>query len=198
MKRLFFLSVFFALVCAGCVSIQDNVQIQRASGTNSTQNITQKCDLKPYVARLILASGSSSFQSPGLVRDKDTFETAWNVLNVDSNQTYTKVEGTTKPQVDWTNQQVYFWTMGKVDNSCVKIVPIKVETDCLNIFITVSRIVYASNCQPSESYPVFVYLMPRTEMPVGGQWSDDADGDGFSNDSEVKVGTDPLDPKSHP
>jgi len=198
MKRVVFLFVFFVLGGVGCVSIQDNVQVQRATGTNSAQNITQKCDLKPYVVRTILAFASASFQNPGVVRDKDTFETAWNVLSVDSNQTYTKVEGTNKPQVDWTNQQVYFWQVGKVENTCHKIVPVKVETDCLSIFITASIIDYTSNCQPSEAYPVFVYLMPKTDLPLEVHWTDDADGDGFTNESEVKVGTDPLDPKSHP
>jgi len=35
-------------------------------------------------------------------------------------------------------------------------------------------------------------------LPAEIHWTDDADGDGFSNDSEVKIGTDPLDPASHP
>ena len=198
MKRVFFLSAFCVLGGVGCVSIQDNVQVQRTTGTNAAQNVTQKCDLKPYVARTILAYASASFQSPGVVRDKDTFEAAWNVLTVDSSQTYMKVEGTNKPQVDWTSQQVLFWFMGKVDNTCRKIVPVKVETDCLSIFITASVITYVKDCQSTESYPVFLYLMPKTDLPTETHWTDDADGDGFTNDSEVKIGTDPLDPKSHP
>jgi hypothetical protein len=184
--------------CVGCVNVQDNVQIQRTTSTNAAQDVAQKCDLKPYVARIILAMGSASLQGVGLVRDKATFETTWNVLTVDPTQVYTKIEGTNEPQVDWTNQQVYFLQIGRLDNTCTKVVPVKVETDCMSVFITLSKIQYVNNCQPGDSYPVFVYVLPRTDLPFEVHWTEDADGDGFSNDSEIKAGTDPLDPKSHP
>lgn len=190
-----------AALCAGCVNIQDNVQVDRTTATNTAQNITQKCDVKPYVCITIPTMGSaslSSLQNVGLVRDKAAFESVWNVLTVDSSLTYTKVQGTNQPQIDWNSQQAFFLSLGKVDNTCVKIVPIKVTTDCLNIFFTLSKVVYAKDCQSAESYPVFVYVMPRTDLPFQVLWSEDADGDGFSNDSEVKVGTDPLDANSHP
>ncbi len=186
------------VLLAGCVSIQEGVQVERTTTTNTAQKITEKCEIKPYVCRTILTKGSASLQNVGLVRDKAAFEAIWNVLTVDSSQTYTKMEGTDKPQVDWASQQVFFWSMGRVDNTCRKIVPIKVETDCLSIFITASNINGKDDCRSDESYPVFAYVMPRSDLPIEARWTDDADADGFSNESEVKVGTDPLDPKAHP
>jgi hypothetical protein len=35
-------------------------------------------------------------------------------------------------------------------------------------------------------------------LPVGLLTTDDADGDGFSNETEIKLGTNPADPNSHP
>jgi len=87
---------------------------------------------------------------------------------------------------------------GKLSSTCQKVVPVKTETDCMSIFITLSNVTYITNCQNVDSYPIFIYIMPHSDLPAQVLWSDDADGDGFSNDSEIKMGTDPVDPKSHP
>jgi hypothetical protein len=198
LKKWFAGAVFLILACVGCVSIQDNVQVDRMSQTNTAQNITKKCERKPYVTRTILATGSAGLVNGGLVRDKVSFDNIWNLLTVDSSQVYTKVEGTNKPQVDWASQQVFFWVIGKVGDTCRKILPVNVETDCLSIFVTGSIIQYKKDCRSDESYPVFVYLMPKSDLPFDVRWTEDADGDGFTNESEVKVETDPLDALSHP
>ena len=99
MKRFGFLPAVLLFVLCGCVSIQDNVQVERSSGINTNQNPTQKCDLKPYVVRVITAMGTSSLPGVGLVRDDAAFDAIWNLLTVDNATVvnYPTLEGTKRP-----------------------------------------------------------------------------------------------------
>jgi hypothetical protein len=80
----------------------------------------------------------------------------------------------------------------------MKIVPVRVDTDCMTVTIYYSVFTVKGDCSPVQNFPVFVYIYPKTNLPLVLLTTDDADGDGFSNDTEIKLGTDPLDPKSHP
>jgi len=201
MRRTPLILLLPVLFLAGCVSIDQNVSVDRPSDTNPNQNPTQKCPVRLYTHRVIrcqVSPGSLVLQGPRGANDQATFDTLWSVLTVDPGQEYPMVQGSNKPMVDWNSQQVFILPVGTLESSCRRIVPARMDTDCLNVTIYYSSFLLKGDCTPMQVNPVFVYIYPKTNLPLGVLTTDDADGDGFSNDTEIKLGTDPLDPNSHP
>ncbi len=159
----------------GCVDINQNVQIARPSDTNLNQVATLKCPLRPYPFKLIKAQGAGGSQlvrqGPTGCFDQASFDTYWSNLTIDPTQeAYTTVQGTTKPQIDWTTQQVLFVPVGQVDNTCKKFAPVRVDTDCLQVTVWMLSSTETTNCESISSYPVFVYVLSKTTLPVNFQW----------------------------
>jgi hypothetical protein len=203
MPHLLISVIFWAALLAGCVSIDQNFSVDRPAETNPNQNVTEKCPVRPFPCRVIRTMGSAGADilrgGPRGANEQTGFDQVWNVLTVEPGQeSYPTLEGTNKPRVDWNGWSVFFLPAGQIENSCRKYAPAKVETDCMSITIYFSTWLTKGPCEAAQGIPVFVYIYPKTNLPIGLLTTDDVDGDGFSNETEVKLGTDPADPKSHP
>lgn len=187
-----------------CVSIHEGLQVDRPTEMDSRQDVTKRCPVSPYPHRLLRMHGGGSakvvIEGGSTVGDQVRFDEYWNGLTLDPGQTLNNtVEGTNKPLIDWNTQQAAFYSH-RSNNTCevltAAVTPM--ETDCLKVTFYFTHIRYQKDCQDRLDNPVFVYIYPKTELPIELKWTDDADKDGISNESEVAVGTDPMDANSKP
>jgi hypothetical protein len=192
------------LATTGCVSINQGLDVQRPTEMNAQQDVTKRCPLTSYPHRLLRmhSGGGSKVVTEGgrTVNTQVDFDRIWGELTLDPGQTLNEgAEGTNKPQVDWTAQLVSFYPF-KVENTCQRLVPAltAMQTDCLKVTFRFSHFWFKKDCESRTEYVVYVFIYPKTNLHMDNQWTDDPDGDGISNESEITVGTDPMDPNSKP
>jgi hypothetical protein len=180
LKRLKKTAIFLSLVpvlAAGCVDINDTrVQVTPPGQVEQYQRSPlDKCPVHKYPHRLILgqvAPGSPLFQSGNSlgINDQPTFDNCWNGVSpqLDENKVPSY---SLKPIINWDQESAYVIMMG-VDNTCDSIKPYQDEmtTDCFDITILLYRERQGQDCQPVNSYPVFIYIYPKTAWPIGTQW----------------------------
>jgi len=184
------------------VSINQGVQVNRPDEINQNQDVTLRCDLRVYPAQLLTGrTGMASKLTQdggGTVNTQEDFDRKWSDVTLDPGQVLKSAdEGSNKPKVDWTSQSVAFFVF-KIDNTCHKTLALGMETDCLKVFWDFTQFWLQKDCQTANECVVYVFIYPKTQLPIDGKWLEDADKDGFSNESETKVGTDPLDANAHP
>lgn len=174
-KYLRLLSVVL-LILTGCVDINDpNVHVQQPGQVEQYQRSPlDKCQPHIYPHRLIkgqVALGSALLQmgSPISANDQPTFDLCWNYVSPQLDEN--KVPSfSLKPVVNWDQESAYFY-VATLDNDCQKAEPYgdEMTTDCFNITILVYRTSDGKDCQPIASYPVFIYIYPKTTWPIGVQ-----------------------------
>jgi len=194
--------LLFAL--SGCVSINQGVQVDRPVEMNASQDVTKKCPLAPYVNRVFrthCGAGAKIVSEGGrTVNTQADFDRYWVDLSLDPGQTLNASDpSSNKPLVDWAVQLVTFYSF-KLNSTCERYLPavVPMETDCLTVTTRITHFAFNKDCQPSSENVVFVFIYPKTALPMGLVWTDDPDKDGFTNESEIKVGTDPMDANSKP
>jgi hypothetical protein len=190
------------ILLSGCVPINQNLQVDRPGEIDTRQNVTAKCPIQIYPHTLLRAhagAGARIVEDGGRsVGNQEEFDRYWTSLTLDPGQPLpTMIEGSNKPQIDWNSKQASFYPF-KIENSCQRVIPIPMKTDCLTVTFSFSMLWFKKDCTQKADYPVYIYIYPKTNLPMEVKWDDDADGDGFSNESEISVGTDPLDPNSKP
>ncbi len=202
MNRIVIAGMLFLL--SGCVSIHEGVAVERPLEMNVQQDVTKRCPLSPYPHRLLRLRGSSGakvvVEGGRTVNTQEDFDRLWVELTLEPGQTFTQAsDGSNKPQIDWTSQLVSFYPF-KNENACQRLVPAltPMQTDCLRITFRFSHFWFKKDCETRTEYPVYVFIYPKTSLPMETQWTDDPDGDGISNESEITVGTDPMDASSKP
>jgi hypothetical protein len=76
-----------------------------------------------------------------------------------------------KPVINWGVQTAHFFPI-VTGNSCEKIKPLAMETDCYNINIILYKYVEGKNCSDPTSFPVLIYIYPKTPLPFVIKLSD--------------------------
>jgi hypothetical protein len=192
------------LSCAGCVSIHEGVNVERPLEMNAQQDVTKRCPVSPYPHRLLrLKAGAGAkvvTEGGRTVNTQADFDRLWVDLTLEPGQAFTPAgDGSNKPLVDWDAQLATFFPF-KVENTCQRLVPAlsAMQTDCLKVSFRFSHFWFKKDCSTATDYVVYVFLYPKTSLPMDNQWTDDPDGDGISNESEITVGTDPMDANSKP
>lgn len=160
---------------AGCVSIYDNVNVQKPETVDQFQrNVLDKCTPHTLPHRLILAQMSASNPSvrggEPIVNDQQTFDNLWNSIQPLSEADNNVPSFGLKPVVNWSVQSVYFYAF-YFQNSCEKVKPLAMETDCYHIYLTVYKYLEGKDCSAPITYPVFVYILPKTPLPIEVNWS---------------------------
>lgn len=198
------LGAVWMLSLAGCVSIHEGVAVERPLEMNAQQNVTKRCPVAPYPHRLLRLHGGPGskvvVEGGRTVSRQEDFDALWTGLTLDPGQTLNQAgDGSNKPLIPWDAQYATFFSF-KVENSCQRILPalVPMQTDCLKVVFRSTQFWFKKNCESRTEYVVYVYIYPKTNLPIEHQWTDDPDGDGISNESEITVGTDPMDPASKP
>ena len=173
MKKEFAIILLVFSLTAGCVSIYDSkVQVQHPSEVDPYQrNLVDKCDPHVYPNRLISAEmgmGTTLIQGSTTVQDQNTFDQYWNSISPSQDENSVP-SYSLKPVIDWDHQVVYFLPVG-LTNTCEKVRPLAIETDCYNITVTLYKYVEGQNCSPRTTSPVFVYICPKSDWPLQTQW----------------------------
>jgi len=165
-----------AVLGAGCVAVGDtHVQVVQPAQIDPYQrNVLDKCQPHIYPHRLILGQtgiGSTLQQGAIIVYNQTDFDIYWNSISAPTDEN--KVPITTKPVINFDQESAYFLPIS-VSNSCQKFEPYgdQMTTDCYNISLVIFRHTDNANCQPVNEIPVFVYIYPKTNWPVGTQWID--------------------------
>jgi hypothetical protein len=172
----------FALICGlfilgtGCVSIYDNVNIQKPESVDQYQrNILDKCTPHTLPHRFILAQMSpmNSLIAGGGpdANDQQTFDSLWNSIQPVSDPGNNVPSFGLKPVINWSLQTAHFYPV-IISNSCEKIKPLGMETDCYNINIILYKYEEGKNCSSPTAYPVLIYIYPKTPLPFMYTWSD--------------------------
>ncbi len=175
-----------ALACAlvsslawftGCVDINDaKVQVQAPGQIeNYSRNVIDKCTPQAYPHRLIVAktTAASPLAQNGSheVVTQEEFEKFWNYVSV-LDEGKTQISALSQiPIVDW-SQQVAFFSVIPATNSCEKTKPYgdEMTTDCYTIKMPIYRYLEGTNCGPPDSLSVFIYIYPKVNLPVIGEW----------------------------
>lgn len=158
---------------AGCVSIYDDkIRVQKPEDLDPYQrNVLDKC--KPHLLphRLIRASSvaeTTVLTGEGTSVDNQAgFDAIWNSLAPDLSGVATAED--LKPVINWEVQTARFFLAG-LRNSCEKIVPYGMETDCYQISLPLQRIQEGTNCITPSRHPVFIYIYPKTKLPLAPVW----------------------------
>ncbi len=99
------------------------------------------------------------------------FEKWWVYVSVlDDGRTQTSALSQV-PIVDW-SQQVAFFNVIPASNSCEKTKPYgdEMTTDCYTITMPIYRYLEGTNCGSPSAFQVFIYIYPKVNLPVIGQW----------------------------
>jgi len=159
---------------AGCVSIYDDkVQVQRPEEIDSYQrNILDKCRPHQIPHRFLMGTMSAAttlLAGESLeVRDQAAFDLIWNNLIPDL--TGAATPDLLKPSINWEVQAARFIRI-PTRNSCDKVKAYGMESDCYQINLPIYRYVEGSPCIPTANHPVFLYIHPRTNLPIRPLWS---------------------------
>ncbi len=171
-------AVFCALglaVLGGCVPLSQEVPIYYPEpvGQNSASPL-DKCPLHVYPHRLILAQAAdgSPLVRAGwqLVGNQKDFDYWWGFIAPQLDEKNVP-SGSLKPVVDWDRQVASFVPIS-ADTTCEKARPYGSEmtTDCLAIQIPIYRYYEGGDCKPPSQFQVFVYIHPRSPLPLTFQW----------------------------
>jgi hypothetical protein len=160
----------FLLVANGCVSIHDpNVHVQRPSDFDHYQrNILDKC--KPHVLphRMIHATMSAASTilqgNGGPVVNQVQFDEIWNQITPEI-QSGGSAGDTLKPVINWEAQSTYFLPIWFA-NTCEKVKPLGMESDCYQISLYIYQYVEGTNCGPRSNVPVLIYIHPKTPFQI--------------------------------
>jgi hypothetical protein len=176
LKRFLFIfcgALFMAV--AGCVPISQNVSVQYPSPIDPSNNTLYKCTPQAYPHRLIItriSAGSPLLQTDGgAVNDQVNFDRDWSQLSPDFDEKNTSAD-TLAPVINWEQETANFMPVF-LDNSCEKAKPYgdQMTTDCYTVAAPILRYTEGGNCQHTvTTYPVFVYIYPKTGMPVSRTW----------------------------
>ena len=158
---------------AGCVDINDSkVQVQPPGAVEqyADHSIIDQCTPHVYPHRLIQAStgvGSPLVQNGSQqVGTQTDFDQLWVTISpqLDQNQVVTS---DFKPVIDWTQQSAFFVPRTS-PQSCVHWRPFGdgMVTDCLNPRINIYEWREGDCKDDATSYPVFVYIYPKSNVPV--------------------------------
>jgi hypothetical protein len=189
-----------------------NQQIFNSNALGMTQ--LYPCPTRNYPYQFIEATAIPNLQTidyglySGLVTNQQEFNSDWNEIIPDQSPDPTlpsllpmigivpqAPETTTlEPVINWNTTEAFFINLGLVSSSCEKIVFVGMTTDCLNIYITLSKFTYLSNCYPINEVPFFIFIFPKTNLPIIVKWTNDPTGDGISNQTKIQEGLNPLEP----
>lgn len=162
--------VFAAATLGGCVSIHDpNVHIQRPSEFDHYQrNILDKCEPHVLPHRLILASMSAASTilqgNGGPVVGQAQFDDIWNQITPEIPPGGSAGD-TLKPIINWEAQSTYFLPIW-FTNTCEKVKPLGMASDCYQISLYFYQYVEGTNCGPRSSVPVLIYIHPKTPFQI--------------------------------
>jgi hypothetical protein len=162
---------------SGCVPLSQNVQVQAPSAIQTDAsgqdvNTLNRCDphVYPYQVIRAVTSASTSLASGNLVADNQTdFDSIWiQVSGVLDNQNVPT--SALKPAVDWSSQEVNFMPF-HLRSTCEHVEPTGMSTDCLTVSMVFSHWTDTNtqNCQPEDSYPVYIFIYPRSSLHVVSQ-----------------------------
>lgn len=183
------------LSAEGCLSIHQGLDVQRPTEINQAQNPTKKCPERPYLYKFIRGECSSASRivmdgGPRIINSQQEFDLFWPGITATLDPSIT-LTANGVPQIDGTNNQVLLFPI-KNENSCHQIVFSSMKTDCLSVKVWMSQWNETKDCESHVTYPVFILIYPRTTLPVSVDWTFDADDDGISNESALKLGRDPM------
>lgn len=162
---------------SGCVDINDSkVQILRPTEIDPNHQISlDKCPQHTNPHRLFKAlTGSNSVLAQGgtgVALNQLDFDKMWGNLSSVETGNVTTSALTQEPVINWDQQMVYYLVIG-TDNSCQKTKPFgdEMNTDCFSITIPLYRYLEGTNCQPPLSFPVFLYIYSKSNLPINIQW----------------------------
>jgi hypothetical protein len=177
LKFFIFLSPVLLALAAGCVDINDaRVQVQAPGQVDPYSRIAlDQCTPVVYPHRLIVAkTGSASPLAqvgPQMVYNQLDFDKYWGYVTAQDSDKISTSNLSQVPLVNWDQQWAYFLVVG-ANNSCEKTKPFgeEMKTDCYTISIPLYRYQEGTDCQPPTSFTVFIYLFPKTNLPVNFVW----------------------------
>lgn len=166
--------LFFA---AGCVDINDaKVQVQAPAQIDPYNRIAlDKCPSHVYPHRLVVAQTGSSSQlvqlGSQMAYNQQDFDKWWSMVSTLGSIDPTTSTPSQQPIVNWDQQGAYFLVIG-VGNSCDLTKPMADEmtTDCYSISVNLYRYSEGTNCQPPGNLAVFIYVFPKSTLPVNVVW----------------------------
>lgn len=190
-----------------CVSVHENVRVEEPTRRYEGQNVTQRCAEKIHPARLLWGKGARALFDlypgwPVRIENQQQFDAFWAHVTVSADQLKwerqirqeLETAQPIRPIVNFDTSFVIAYAY-EVKESCLRILPARVTTDCLTLFLQLSAF-RSGDCGPTQDVQVQLFILPKTPLPIEGRWTDDTDGDGLSDESEKKLGTDPLDASS--
>ncbi len=171
------LIVLLVLAASGCVDINDaRVQVLAPGQVDPYSRIgLDKCPSHVYPHRLILGqTGSSSPLAqvgPQMINNQRDFDKYWGYVTAIPNDKISTASLSQQPLVNWEQQMVYFIVIA-TNNTCEKSKPMPDEmtTDCYTVTIPLYRYFEGTDCQPPGFNLVFIYLFPKTPLPVNFVW----------------------------
>jgi len=175
-KFLYRTSMVLLAAMTGCVDINDaKVQVSQPEQVEQYQRSPlDKCPSHMYPHRFIFAQagvGSTLLQGgPIQVTNQKDFDDRWNSVTPDLNEAKVPSDAL-KPIVNWDEQTAFFYPF-TISSTCDKVVPFgdRMITDCYNITIPILHYYEKENCKPATTYPVFIYIYPKTTWPIQIQW----------------------------
>jgi len=133
-----------------------------------------KCPLHSYPHRFYKGQagfGSTLLQAgEGQISNtQGSFDYWWNSFSPEMNENESP-GSPFKPVVNWERETAFFLRI-PVQNSCEKVMPYgdEMTTDCLTINFTLLRVTEGQDCHSMNSYPVFVYIFPKVNLPYNVQ-----------------------------
>ena len=165
----------FVILISGCVDINDAKVQVRAPGEMDpyARNVLDKCAPHTYPHQLIraeISAGATIIQGSGVVvNNQQDFDFYWgNLSNLQPEKPSS--DGILKPVVDWAHNSAHFLVI-PLNNSCEKADLESMTTDCYDIFFVISRKSEGTDCQPRSANPAFVFVYPKTTLPISLQWA---------------------------
>jgi len=159
------------LMVTGCVSIYDDkIKVQRPEEMDPYQrNVLDKCTPHTLPHRLITGTmnlGTTVLHGFPYAENQASFDFYWNSIAPD----ITGAAGDSlKPDINWDVQVARFIPVF-TSNSCEKVRTYGMETDCYQVSYLLYKYVAGTNCTNPTSYPVFVYIYPKSALPAGPKW----------------------------
>ncbi len=177
-KSLWLLSLAAILVIwAGCVPISQNVPVY-APGQVEYRGRSPLDVCQPHSLPHRLIAATASMPSSMLVvggaemNDQADFDYWWSQVNAQLDPSV-PVNSKGEPLIDWANQTAYFAVM-PVNNTCQTVSPYQdgMNTDCYTISVLNYIETAAPPCNPGplSQIPVFIYIFPRTNLPLSFKW----------------------------